>query len=162
MFGQYSYIIIAILIPFIEEVIFRLPMNLKKSSIAISIAILYLRFSGNFITNFIDIRKTEDIFKILIAIIIFTTLMIVLSQKKLDIIKRKHYRIVFYFIAICFGLIHITNFHPINYYLFFLYPFYVLPQFFMGVFIGHFRIRYGFIWGWALHALINSTSFLLP
>ena len=48
MFGRYSYLIIAIAIPLIEEMIFRLPLNLKKSSIAISLSFLYLRFSGNF------------------------------------------------------------------------------------------------------------------
>lgn len=162
MFGRYSLVVIVIIIPFIEELIFRLPLNLKKSGIAISISVLYLRFSGNFLTHVLDLRKMEDLVKIFISLLIFFLLMNLLNQKKLDLIKDKYFKQYFYFIAISFGLIHIINFHQINYFLFFLYPIYVLPQFFMGLFIGNIRIKYGFIWGWALHALINSTSFLLP
>lgn len=162
MFGKYSYLMIAVIIPLIEEIIFRLPLNLKKSSIAFALSILYLRFSGNFLTHFLDLTKKEDVFKIIITIIIFFTLFLLLNQKKLDNLRKNHFRFVFYFIAISFGLIHIINFHNINYFLILLYPFFVLPQFFMGILIGNIRIKYGFIWGWALHCLINSTSFLLP
>ena len=148
MFGKYSYLMIAVIIPLIEEIIFRLPLNLKKSS--------------NFLTHFLDLTKKEDVFKIIITVIIFFTLFLLLNQKKLDNLRKNHFRFVFYFIAISFGLIHIINFHNINYFLILLYPFFVLPQFFMGILIGNIRIKYGFIWGWALHCLINSTSFLLP
>ena len=162
MFGNYSYLIIAIIIPFIEEIIFRLPLNLKKSSIALSISVLYLRFSGNFLTHIFNLSKTEDLIKVITAVIIFIVLLSSLNQDKLNNLKKYHYKFIFYFIAIAFGLIHIINFHQINYYLIIFYPFFVLPQFFMGFLIGNIRIKYGFIWGWALHILINSTSFLLP
>jgi hypothetical protein len=162
MFGGYSPIFVIILIPFIEELIFRLPLNLKKSSIAISITFLYLRFSGGFFTHLFNYKNFEDIIKIVIALLIFIFSMNIMNQKKLDFIKLIYYKQYFYFIAVAFGLIHIINFHQINFYLFFLYPIYVLPQFFMGLSIGKIRVKYGFFWGWALHAMINSTSFLLP
>ncbi len=162
MFGRYSYLFIAIAIPLIEEMIFRLPLNLKKSSVAFSLSILYLRFSGNFLTHILDITKTEDLIKIFIAVIIFLAIMLIVKQDKLNQLKREHYIFTFYFIAVGFGLIHILNFQSINYFLFLFYPIFVLPQIFMGVIIGNIRIKYGFIWGWALHCLINSTSFLLP
>lgn len=162
MFVRNSYLIIAIVIPLIEEIIFRLPLNLKKSSIAISLSILYLRFSGNFLTHLLDITKTEDLIKIIIAVIIFLLLMLILKQDKLNRFKREHFKYIFYFIGVSFGLIHILNFHNINYLLFFFYPIFVLPQILMGLIIGNIRIKYGFIWGWVLHCLINSTSFLLP
>lgn len=161
MFGRYSFLMIAIIIPLIEEIIFRLPLNLKKSSIAISLSILYLRFSGNFLTHILDLSKLKDIFNIGISIFIFLVFMINTKQEKLNLLKRNHFKLIFYFIAIGFGLIHIINFHNINYYLIFFYPFYLLPQIFMGILIGNIRIKYGFIWGWALHCLINSTSFII-
>ncbi len=162
MFGRYSYLIIAIAIPLIEEMIFRLPLNLKKSSIAISFSFLYLRFSGNFLNHILDITKTEDLIKIFKSFFIFLLIMLIVKQENLNRFKREHYKFTFYFIAIGFGLIHILNFHTINYYLLLFYPIFVLPQIFMGVIIGNIRIKYGFIWGWALHCLINSTSFLFP
>lgn len=162
MFGRYSYVIIAIAIPLIEEIIFRLPLNLKKSCLAISLSFLYLRFSGNFLTHILNLTKTEDLIKISITGIIFLLIMVIVKQDKLNHLKREHYKFIFYFIAVGFGLIHILNFHIINYYLLFFYPIFVLPQIFMGVIIGNIRIKYGFIWGWALHCLINSTSFLIP
>ena len=161
MFGRYSFLMIAIIIPLIEEIIFRLPLNLKKSSIAISLSILYLRFSGNFLTHILDLSKLKDIFNIGISIFIFLVFMISTKQEKLNLLNREHFKLIFYFIAISFGLIHIINFHNINYYLIFFYPFYLLPQIFMGILIGNIRIKYGFIWGWALHCLINSTSFII-
>lgn len=162
MFGGYSLIFVVILIPFVEELIFRLPLNFKKSSISISITFIYLRFSGNLFTHLFDFRNIVDLIKIVTAVMIFTFSMNVLNQKKIDFIKELYYKQYFYFIAISFGLIHIINFHQINFYLFFLYPFYVLPQFFMGLSIGQMRVKYGFFWGWALHGMINFTSFLLP
>jgi hypothetical protein len=51
---------------------------------------------------------------------------------------------------------HISNFHPIQYEIIFLYPIYVLPQFFMGLILGWLRIQYGFLWAVLFHILVNG------
>ena len=97
MFGRYSFLMIAIIIPLIEEIIFRLPLNLKKSSIAISLSILYLRFSGNFLTHILDLSKLKDIFNIGISIFIFLVFMISTKQEKLNLLNREHFKLIFYY-----------------------------------------------------------------
>ncbi|MGM9506322.1 CPBP family glutamic-type intramembrane protease [Larkinella sp. GY13] len=44
-----------------------------------------------------------------------------------------------------FSLAHITNFDPIHYSVWYLYPIYVLPQFFMGLIASTIRINNGLI-----------------
>ena len=85
------------------------------------------------INDILDLSKLKDIFNIGISIFIFLVFMISTKQEKLNLLNREHFKLIFYFIAISFGLIHIINFHNINYYLIFFYPFYLLPQIFMGI-----------------------------
>lgn len=62
---------------------------------------------------------------------------------------------VFYFSAIVFALIHITNYNS-NSTIIYLIPILVLPQFFIGLFIGYLRVRYNFMLGYLFHAIHNA------
>jgi membrane protease YdiL (CAAX protease family) len=57
-----------------------------------------------------------------------------------------------------FGLMHIFNYVPLQWQLIWIYPLYVLPQLGMGIALTYVRFKNGFIWGIALHCLINSVS----
>ena len=60
-------------------------------------------------------------------------------------------------------MVHITNFEHSAALLVFT-PLLVAPQFIVGLFIGYLRVKYGFIWGFYLHALHNLILFgsILP
>lgn len=62
---------------------------------------------------------------------------------------------VFYFSAIVFALIHITNYNS-NSTIIYLIPILVLPQFIIGLIIGYLRVRYNFMLGYLLHAIHNA------
>ena len=96
------------------------------------------------------------------AIMAFLVFKTVLDRQKplLEKIKLKYFAKCFYISAISFGLIHIPN-YTLHGLLIFIYILYVTPQMVMGVFFGNIRMRYGFIWGFFLHAMVNIT-YVIP
>lgn len=122
-------ILTAIIIPFFEELIFR----------------LYLRYKNNYLLHFI------------ISLVSLTGAR---NEKKaetaLTSVWEKKYTYIFYFSAILFGIVHITN-YKLSYTILLLSPILIAPQILVGLFIGFLRVRYGFVWGFLLHALHNAV-----
>lgn len=153
-------ITIILIAPVIEEICFRYPLNLKKGAIITSLTIIFfIFFGGSFsITAFFTVANLK---KLIISFIISFFIGLMISGSLLENIKEKYFHIYFYLIAFSFSFLHISNFHPFYYSLFFLYPIYVIPQFLMGMFIGYVRIKCGFAFGVLLHMLFNVVSVLL-
>ncbi len=68
-----------------------------------------------------------------------------------------YYAIIFYLSAVCFALVHLQNYEYTPG-LVVLSPVLVAPQFVVGLFCGYLRVKYGFIWGFYLHALHNLVA----
>lgn len=150
----------AFLMPFIEEVIFRFPLNLKKWNVAIGVSMLSFMFIGDkvFRMNIYNFNTWIKFGVVFFILMIFYFL----EQKYFDIIKNKYYGICFYSFCLSFGLIHIFNFiHLIPDKLVFLVPFFVLPQIILGFFAGYIRIKSGFFWGVLIHIFFNLPITLL-
>ena len=148
--------------PFLEELMFRLPLviNRKNFIIAVSIAIFYffgIKISKVSLQNF-----NEWYFKIL-AIIIFLILnKFIIHRKILHYLENNLFIQYYYFSIILFGMLHIINFNsliPENLIVF--APIFVLPQIILGFFVSYLRINNGFYWGLLFHCLYNSLSFLI-
>jgi hypothetical protein len=148
-------LIVFIVGPFVEELVFRLPLNLNISNIAIAISIIIYRCLAKHMFKF-DPHSFASYFNFFVAFLVFLIVKSGLSRLSLDKIKSKYFAGYFYSSAIAFGLMHIFN-YPIHYSIIFVYILFVLPQMTMGLFIGNIRMRYGFIWGFFLHVLINIT-----
>lgn len=159
-FGNYSFLIIIFIGPIVEEIIFRLPLNLKRTSLALAISLLLFRLSGNSIT-FPNFTHTHYWISLLLAFISFILISYFFPVPLLESVKSKHYRWWYYFGIIAFGLVHISNIKILSVNLALLYPLFVLPQIIMGAFISNIRMHRGFLWGIVLHGLINMTSYLL-
>ena len=159
-FEGYAFLAIVFAAPFIEEIIFRLPLNLKKASIAFAISILFFRFSGNSLT-YPDFTSTHYRISLLCASIVFVLISYFFPITILSKIKLNYFKWWYYFIVLTFGLVHISNIKHLNFNLALLYPIFVLPQMIIGAFIGDIRMHRGFIWGFALHGLINLISYFL-
>ena len=164
--SQYNFVIVAIIAPLLEETVFRLPLNTKRFSVALSFSILIFRISGNsfFQSPFKDIKHFLGL---LYSIMTFTIInylpfssirnfFTLLSEK----ITNKYFGIYFYTISITFGLVHITNVTDINYNLILLYPIFFMPQLILGLFLGATRMQKGFFFAFFLHFLVNSTSLI--
>ena len=120
-----------LLIPFFEELIFRLYLRLPQN-IPLQSLIVIASFTG---------QKNKEKLKTFI------------EQR-----WRTYYKIIFYLAAFIFALVHISNFEYSITLLAFT-PLLVVPQFAVGLFTGYLRVKYGFIWGFYLHALHNLIAF---
>ena len=120
--------------PLIEELIFR----------------LYLRYKNNYALHF------------LISLVSLTGAR---NEQKAETffisLWKKRYKFIFYFSAIIFGLIHISNFE-FSYTILLLSPILVAPQIILGLFIGYLRVRIGFVSGLLLHSLHNAFFIGIP
>ena len=154
-FGKYRLVCIAVIVPAIEELMFRLPLKIKSSFIALSIGMILYPLFGFSYFNFNYHSLKPYLFAALFFILIPLCLNWLFVQINLENRLRKNYKVFFYFMATLFAFVHIGNFKPLNYHLIFLYPIYVLPQFVMGLSLGYLRNKCGLKYSWLLHGLIN-------
>ena len=141
--------------PFMEEIIFRLPLKLKKINIVLSLSFLSIYFIGDKIVD-INIYSFYTWIKIVPIFFISIFFYICVKDSLMEAINKKYFKTFFYLFTISFGLIHIVNFYkivPSN--LVYLTPIFVLPQIVLSFFIAYIRMKNGFIWGFFLHSLYN-------
>lgn len=126
------FISFIIIVPIVEELIFR----------------LYLRYKNNYLLRlFVSLfyvagkNRKEHI------------------EKRIKKVWYKKYGYIFYFSAILFGFVHIFNFNS-DKNLLLLFPIITAPQIFVGLFAGYLRVRFNLIWGFFLHAIHNLVFFL--
>ncbi|CAM4282090.1 type II CAAX prenyl endopeptidase Rce1 family protein [Gillisia hiemivivida] len=119
--------LIVIIVPIIEEIIFRLYLRFKDN-LPIQFLILLASITGN---------KNKE-----------RTQNFLLNKWK------KFYKGIFYSSALVFAFVHITNYEYSRTLMFFI-PLLLMPQFIVGLLIGYLRLRYGLKWGIYLHSLHN-------
>ncbi len=157
----YAIIFILMIAPFIEEIIFRLPLKVSKLNISLSMSFMCFLFIGG--NNLADLNFT---FESLLLKFISTILVVFLINKidensLLKLNNEKLYAKYFYIVSIIFGLLHIRNFYqeiPINLILF--TPLYVIPQIILSLFLGYIRLKNGIIWAILLHSIFNLPGIL--
>ena len=155
----FGLIYICLLGPLLEETVFRLPLSFKKIHIAISMAVVIL-FMGTLYpapnTLILSLRICLDVVKFGMPLAAFFIIRKFLpTEINLSDTVKKWLIIT----STClFGLMHIANYSPLQWPIIWIYPVYVLPQFLMGWLMTYVRLKNGFIWGVALHCLINITG----
>lgn len=149
---------ILILVPFYEELAFRLPLRFSAKNIFISIGTLL----------FLILNKSFNIYlslgiALLIASIPFLKVIRVGVFNKMQNYFLKYYKFIFYFLSIIFGLLHLFGFKELSFMHFLISPLLVINQIFLGFLLSYIRVNYrhGFIYCFLLHALINLI-FLVP
>jgi hypothetical protein len=145
--------------PLIEEIIFRLPLNLKKWNVAIAMVMVCFITIGDKVFNmsFYSLGSWTKILAVVFVLLGFNFL----KQQHIDRIK-KNYRIYFYILVLSFGGMHIFNFYfLLPKYLVVFSPIFILPQLILGLFTSYIRIKDGFFWGLLLHICFNAPITLL-
>lgn len=156
--NSYPVCLIVFIVPFFEELIFRIALKINKFNVSIFLGVLtYIVFGGKITPTLIS---TNNISLLLISVMTVNISFLYLPNKCYLFLKLNQ-RFIIYFSIFCFGLVHIFNISVLHWQLILFYPFFVLPQIIMGYFITNLRLKYGFIWGFALHLLINSFSVLI-
>lgn len=143
------FLMVTIFAPILEELVFRYQLKNYYISILcyalLAIGLLYKTFTG--LTLF---------FSIVVILIMGFTAIITLGNNHFKIHKliSKLFPIHFYLTAICFGLVHISNYNNP-----FAYGFpiilLVLPQLFLGFILGYVRMRFGLSKSIMMHAAYN-------
>jgi hypothetical protein len=166
MFQKTGYVFgsiyLCLLGPLLEETVFRLPLSFRKIHIAIGFAVaVFLLIISVPITKTLglNLRICVILLKLAIPVGIFFIIKKLLPANIKLNEKAKKWLII---TSMClFGLMHIFNYSPLQWPIIWIYPIYVLPQFFMGWLMTYVRLKNGFIWGIALHCIINTGSMLL-
>jgi membrane protease YdiL (CAAX protease family)/calcineurin-like phosphoesterase family protein len=121
-----------IVMPFAEELVFRLPLRFKNN--------LLFRFII-FLSGILGKRKKVNV-------------RIFLNKK-----WKKHYIKFFYILTILFAYVHLFNFKNTPNILLFS-PLLVMPQFIAGLVLGYIRVKYNFLIGFLFHATYNAILFI--
>ncbi len=142
-------------IPFYEEIIFRLPLKYSKLNLCISIGML----------TFLILYKHCNIYLSLSSSISFIILLYFITSnlKNIQIYFLKYYYLLFNFMAILFGMLHLSSFIDLKPIHIIISPLLVINQIFMGFILCYTRIqyKYGFVYCFLIHAFINMI-FILP
>jgi len=123
-----------VILPLIEELIFR----------------LYLRFKQNYLARLIillaSVTGKQNKIKI---------------ETNLTTFWQNKFRSIFYLSALIFGFYHLVNYEYSNTILL-LSPILIAPQIVMGLFLGYLRVKYGLILGYFMHGLHNAIFLMIP
>jgi hypothetical protein len=154
-FSLFNILKISLFYPIVEELIFRLPLRSSKFNLVISFSILIsLLIFKRLVSNFY--------LAISLSLILYFSLSLFFRKDSFQLIKLINFftlkfRLVFYFQALLFGFLHLTNYNiEIKY--FYLFPLFIMNYIFSGCFWGYLRVRYanGIYLCIVSHILINS------
>jgi hypothetical protein len=153
-----AFAFICVIGPVFEEMIFRFALSFKKRHVVTAILIAAFYFAGAFFHPKMIMLKAG--IEIAVALVIAALCTILIPASPLDIPDERKRQIIIASVCL-FGLMHIANYRPLDWPLIWIYPVFVLPQVLLGWGITYVRFKNGFVWGVALHCLINTVSTLL-
>lgn len=150
------------IIPFLEELVFRFGLRFKRGYISFVVTVTLL-IAG--CVAFYSLPLMGAL-AVMVGLIVFSVLYFLNTDVIFNSLRRvwpRIYGVVFYTIAILFGLIHIANYKDFNYAsaAILLVPVLVAPQIIGGLLMGYMRVKHGFFWGYFLHAGHNAFLFLV-
>lgn len=153
-----KFISVPIILPLFEETVCRLWQNYKVKNILIALLSLAA------IISFKIFPVQDLLIKRLLEISLAVLIIWLVINKRLDHHSLKLplniKKLIFYLVAVIFGLMHIFNYSPIYPNLWYIYPVFVLPEIILGFAFGYIRIKYGFFYGFLLHFLVNLVFVL--
>lgn len=148
---------ISLLMPVIEEFIFRLSLKINKINLSVTLSCVL----------FLLINRLDIYLAVSLSIILFVFLLVLFNSEpalitKADSYLDRHLNLFFYSQAVIFGLLHLFNYN-LDIHLFFLFPFFVVGQILTGCFLGYLRLKYtnGIFLCISTHIFINSIYCLL-
>ncbi|MEL6540828.1 MAG: CPBP family glutamic-type intramembrane protease [Pseudomonadota bacterium] len=157
--GLVTYLMVALLIPIAEELIFRSWLNGRPAIIAaviLAVAGLGLVVTGGTLAETTSYGNILTIVGVALAVIGAPLIAALLLKRPAFGVFERQFALFYWFSVISFALVHLANYTEGS--LIILLPF-VLPQFVLGTMLGYLRVHYGLIAAIALHALHNGLLF---
>jgi hypothetical protein len=158
-YTTYTALKIILLLPLLEELIFRLPLMISRINLAITFSLVSLVLLNNWGFN-------NLLLNLILALSFFVVSLYLIKKNKLIVklngILKNHFWKIFYTQALIFGFLHLTNFNiEVKY--FYLFPLFAFSYFISGCIFGYLRVRYknGIFLCITSHILINGIYYLI-
>lgn len=150
-----TFMLMVILMPFLEEIAFRLSLKINRINIAISLGVQTL-----FFLMLLDLIDWQFLYNILF--IIFTTIFIffLIGDKTCNFLK-KHLNYFVYYNILLFGLMHAFNYNYASFHQYFYIPFLISFQTVLGAYFSYVRLKHGFFFNLSCH-IIHNLILTLP
>jgi hypothetical protein len=154
------FLFVVIFGPLIEEIICRLNLKISKLNIAVFLAVLI-----PVIIKVIFFREYQRYFY-LSTIPLFIVIYYLINRfdfptDEIENFVKSKFKYIFHLSAIVFGMIHLTNYDTIYWWMIVLIPFLTAPYIAMGYVFGYARMKYGFVNGFLMHSTVNFISVFL-
>jgi len=95
------------------------------------------------------------------ALIYYTIILYDFPLQKIETYWKSNFKYIFHLYAITFGILHLTNFETIYWWMIVISPLLTAPYIALGYILGYIRMKYGFTYGWLIHSTINFISVML-
>ncbi|MCG6187447.1 CPBP family glutamic-type intramembrane protease [Maribellus maritimus] len=144
--------------PFIEELIFRLPLRNFFRNMFFPLAIFFYMAAKTALG-----MPFAIVVSAVIVALPYIPGLITRFENSVNNTIKKYYPFVFYLVALLFGGVHITNFDQLSSTQYFFTPVIVFYQLLMGLYLGFLRVKFkrGIVYSILIHALFNSIPVLL-
>ncbi len=150
-----------IILPFLEEIGFRLSLVFKPMYLAMSSSVCtyYFLTKAVFSTK-ISMVDESFLLRVIISVSLGALLYLIFNiqsiKKRLASFWATNFRGIFYFVCIAFAWMHITK-YEITILNILLLPILTIPQLFSAIIYGYIRLSFGFIYPLMLHMGMNTA-----
>jgi membrane protease YdiL (CAAX protease family) len=154
------FLAVSIFLPLIEEIVFRLNLKISKRNFAAFLSVIIVLIVKAFFLNRVHIYiylGTIPIF----GLVYYTFSLYDFPTQKIETFWKSNFKYIFHFFAIFFGILHLTNFETIYWWMIVISPLLTAPYITSGYILGYIRMKYGFTFGWLIHSTINFISVML-
>jgi len=153
-----TFLVPALLLPLIEEMLFRLNLKISMNNLLIFFILIF----GILLFRAFKLNQSDSLFLFIIPFIFIAILVYYKFYPDQKIKKYLHnfwvchFGIIFHSSCWIFALLHLINFEEITPTLLFLSPLIVLPQLILAYALGFLRMNYGFQYNVIFHVIYNS------
>lgn len=148
-----SIILLVLISPILEELVFRTPTKISKNNIIIAICMGVILFGMDFKTLLAFKFSTHNMFVGLFSILLYFILIKTINEKHLTFLK-KHPISFAYLLTLLFTISHIK--YELHFLTIILFPLILLPQLTLGIVLTHFRIKYNTGVAIGIHLVMNT------
>ena len=150
------FLLITVLGPFCEEILFRLGLKISKLNIAAFIAVFFMLIIKLFFIQCVGLQFYLYLGSIFLFYIInYALIDYNLPINNIGTFCNSKFKYIFHLSAISFGLLHLTNFETIYWWMVVISPLLTAPYIALGLILGYIRMKYGFSYGWLIHSTFN-------
>lgn len=154
------FMYVVIVGPLIEEILCRLNLKITKLNIAVFLSVII-----PVIIKVIFFRGGQRYFYLstipLFIVIYYTINRFGFPSDEIDNFVKSKFKYVFHLSAIIFGMLHLSNYETIYWWMIAMIPLLTAPYISMGYVFGYARMKYGFVNGLLMHSTVNFISVFL-